>query len=61
MCLGEVIIGDVSETLELPSGRQMAHDNASATSSSRKVELCPMCIAGGWDPMLVHVHVSSRG
>lgn len=57
MCLGEVIIGDVFETLELPCGRQMVHDNARATSFSRKVELCPTWTAGGWDPMFVHVHV----
>jgi hypothetical protein len=61
MCLGEVIIGDVFETLELPFGRQMVHGNARATSISRKMEFYSMWNAGGWGPMFVHVHNSSCG
>lgn len=55
MCLGEVIIGDVLETLKMPFGRQMVHGNTRATYISRKMELCSMWNAGGWDPMFVHV------
>lgn len=62
MCLGEVIIGDVLETLKMPFGRQMVHGNTRATYISRKIELCSMWNAGGWDPMFVHVsHGGYRG
>lgn len=61
MCLGEVIIGDGLETLKMPFGRQMVHGNTGATYISRKMELCSMWNAGGWDPVFVHVHVFHCG
>lgn len=38
MCLGEVIIGDVTEALEMPFGRQMVRLNPRAPFISRNTQ-----------------------
>lgn len=52
MCLGEVIIGDVTEALEMPFGRQMVRLNPRAPFIRRKMEASPT-----WDSGCVKPHV----
>ena len=55
MYLGEVIIGDVIEAVEMPFGRQMVHLKLRTLSINRKMESCPM-----WDSGCVKPHVCMR-
>lgn len=57
MCLGEVIIGDVIEALEMLFGRQMVPVNPRGPSLSRKWSHPPRGTADVWNPMFVCVHV----
>ena len=46
MCLGEVIIGDVIEALEMPFGRQMVHLNLKLYPSIGKWSHAPRGTVG---------------
>lgn len=50
MCLGEVIIGDVIEALEMPFRRQMVRLNPRAPSVNGKMESSPTWDSGRVKP-----------
>lgn len=59
MCLGEVIIGDVTEALEMLFGRQMVPVNPRGPSVSRKMEPSPTWDSGYVNPRVcvcAHAH-----